>query len=249
MSNKKNKKPQKPEMNNTEETRRQANVMLAFANGKRIQIKSKDSLWTDVSDDSPSWNWDLYDYRIAPTQDDKVPVVITSQIPIPPGYTVDLKNSTVGKDGAVSISLEPIHYQPGWKDYCKQLEDEHNNSGKTLYYPSFCEECVKECQKEKFYVWHGILYREKSSKVNSYIFLLAKLLILWREWVGPDFKPTELQECYELGLQEPSGIVYPLKAGCVYSLLPIYFPTKEMALNFTYKNKDILEQVVKLWRS
>ena len=57
---------------NRDESEAAANVMLAYASGKPIQIRRRRcppqralEKWRDAYT-SPSWNWDLYDYRIKP---------------------------------------------------------------------------------------------------------------------------------------------------------------------------------------
>lgn len=48
-----------------QEAKRRAEVMLAFAEGKDIEMfVPSQSAWTQVS--SPSWKWTLYDYRVKP---------------------------------------------------------------------------------------------------------------------------------------------------------------------------------------
>ncbi len=48
-----------------EETADCIKVMQAYVEGKQIQyVDSETEDWTDI--ESPTWNWDLYDYRIMP---------------------------------------------------------------------------------------------------------------------------------------------------------------------------------------
>lgn len=51
-----------------EETKQAAEIMLAFAEGKKIQVKNKDeNKWFDFTKyTNPTWNFDDFDYRIAP---------------------------------------------------------------------------------------------------------------------------------------------------------------------------------------
>jgi len=50
---------------NADETKAAAAVMIAWAEGKRIQGKSQDNAaWHDYTE--PAWNWNSFDYRIAP---------------------------------------------------------------------------------------------------------------------------------------------------------------------------------------
>lgn len=59
----------------------QAAVMLAFAEGKKIECKRKSSNhWVRINDCiTPYWDWSDQDYRIAPSQEPTLP-------PIPDGY-------------------------------------------------------------------------------------------------------------------------------------------------------------------
>lgn len=48
-----------------EETADCIKVMQAYVEGKQIQyVDSETEDWTDI--ESPTWNWDLYDYRVKP---------------------------------------------------------------------------------------------------------------------------------------------------------------------------------------
>ena len=48
-----------------EETRQAAEVMLAFAEGKKIEYRNEaNENWTPITD--PAWAWECSDYRIAP---------------------------------------------------------------------------------------------------------------------------------------------------------------------------------------
>ena len=49
-----------------EELKYAASVMLAAAEGKKIQYRSKGEIHEQWGETRPSWNWDLFDYRIAP---------------------------------------------------------------------------------------------------------------------------------------------------------------------------------------
>lgn len=51
-----------------EETKMAAEIMLAFAEGKKIQVKNKDEKeWFDFTKSiNPTWNFEDFDYRIAP---------------------------------------------------------------------------------------------------------------------------------------------------------------------------------------
>jgi len=53
-----------------ETARKQAEVMIAFAEGKTIQRKPNDYVWTD--DSQPLWNWAICDYRVKPVEPKKV---------------------------------------------------------------------------------------------------------------------------------------------------------------------------------
>ena len=45
--------------------RKAAEVMLAFADGKKIQAKSRTSEWYDLHGD-PTWDWNGFNYRVKP---------------------------------------------------------------------------------------------------------------------------------------------------------------------------------------
>lgn len=37
--------------------------MMAYRDGKKIEVRSSIGIWGEVN--VPSWNWDIYDYRVA----------------------------------------------------------------------------------------------------------------------------------------------------------------------------------------
>jgi hypothetical protein len=52
-----------------EETKEAIKVMQAFVDGKKIEItnnSTEPNTWTDFYDDSPTWNWYVFSYRIKP---------------------------------------------------------------------------------------------------------------------------------------------------------------------------------------
>lgn len=53
---------------NKEETKRKIEVMQAFVEGKKIQLKRKqlNDAWEDFVHEEPVWNWGRYNYRIKP---------------------------------------------------------------------------------------------------------------------------------------------------------------------------------------
>jgi len=59
-------------MNFYEQTKakHQAEIMLAYAEGKAIEIKSSDGSWMDIA--LPMWNWGDSNYRIKPAEPKKV---------------------------------------------------------------------------------------------------------------------------------------------------------------------------------
>lgn len=50
---------------NRENTKKAAEVMLAFVAGEEIEFRRCDSL-TWYLDTDPTWDWDAYDYRVKP---------------------------------------------------------------------------------------------------------------------------------------------------------------------------------------
>lgn len=54
-----------------EEVERAAEVMLAYANGKKIQYFNKMICrWIDAPNNKPKWDWFNENYRIAPDQEE-----------------------------------------------------------------------------------------------------------------------------------------------------------------------------------
>lgn len=53
-----------------EQAKYQAGVMLAFAEGKTIEVTSDEENWGE--NDSPIWNWLTFNYRVKPAEPKKV---------------------------------------------------------------------------------------------------------------------------------------------------------------------------------
>lgn len=75
-------------------------VMQAYADGKPVEWKLKDSLIDWEPHDLPSWNWSIYTYRIAATK----PSIDWSHV------ADEYRWLAVDEDGRASLfSVEPCH--------------------------------------------------------------------------------------------------------------------------------------------
>jgi len=99
-----------------------AEVMVAYAKGKKIQMLCSGGVW-DTLVGTPSWNWNMHEYRVKP--EPKVRPWTKEEVPI--GKIVV---STVGNRYAIQAACDGGLYLIGtFVDYIRMLETHKMGDG------------------------------------------------------------------------------------------------------------------------